>query len=368
MSNFINLNNNNFSLLADEISDFMTGSLRTYLNHRSQSFGSDNAIKAGIEKARIQLAKLVRCDERMLFFEGGSSRSDAGIISAAIFYLNIQVVITLASENEEKLTYLKELDHAGIIKLIILEQEETGILNLQALTSLLNYNDLKKLVSVSHADRISGELVPVKEIAQACQKSSSIFHLNTSLTIGRYSIDFSGLSPDFMNFGTHLLHGPESIGAIIINPGLKTEKGHFNLIHNHFVSTECNNISLIAGLEKALGLAIDDLEYYNKKILKIKEYFTKKLKENLYIEPINLKNGKSGLINLVPIPIRPQRFGQYLKEKFDQKGYAIDDLYLKDKTSGEEVFILPIALNEGISESEVDAFIAQLQQFEDENK
>jgi cysteine desulfurase len=346
----------------------MTGSLKTYLSQRSQSFGSDNTIKAEIEKARIQLAKLVRCDEQMLFFEGGSGRSDAGIISAAVLYLNIQVVITLASENQEKLVFLKALDHAGIIKLIILEQEETGKLNLKALSSLLDYNDLKKLVSVSHADRISGELVPVKEITQACQKSSSIFHLNTSLTIGRYSIDFLGLVPDFMSFGSYLLHGPESIGSIIINPELKTEKENFDLIYKHFASTECNNISLITGLEKALGLAMDDLEYYIKKIHKIKEYLTKKLKEDLYIEPINLKNGKNGLINLVPIPVRPQRFGQFLKEKFDQKGFAIDDLYLKDKSSGEEVYVLPIALNEDISENEIDAFIGQLQQFEDENK
>ena len=367
MSRFINFNNNNFSLLSEEIYNFMAGSLKTYLNHRSQSFGSDHTVKAEKEKSRIQLAKLLKANDQMLFFAGGSARSDAGVISTAVYYLNVQVVITLASENEQKLNFLEELDHAGLIKLIILDQDENENFNLESLSSLLNYSDLKKLVSISHADRISGELVPVKEIALACKKSSSFFHLNTSLTVGKYSIDFSSLSPDFLTFGSHLLHGPEGIEVIILNPGIDTDKEHFNSIYKQLISTECDNQALISGIEKALGLAIDDMTYYHQRIHKIKEYFTKQLKEILYIEPVNLKNEKSGLINLVPIPIRTSRFGQHLKEKLDLKGFAVDSMYKRSKTPGDESLILPIALNEGISESEIDSFIKLLQQFETEN-
>jgi cysteine desulfurase len=369
MKRILNFNSNNYSLLSEDVSSAFYHAIKTYQNHGNLEFGSDISIKAKIEESRNQLANFLNADSQMLFFDGLSPKSDAGTILPILLYSDIRNIITLRSETKEKIQFLEGLEQSGKVKLEFIEQDQSGIINTLQLSELINRDNHKKLISLSHADRIKGNLAPVKEIASICKNKPAYFHLNTNLTIGRYVIDFKSLMPDFMSFSCNLIHGPEGIGGILINPSIKMDKSIFGLIYNYLRSVEHKNLALILAMENSFGLAIDDLEFYRKKISELKQYFTQQIDKRLNIMPINSMNDKEGLINLIPISIKTMQFGQLLAEKSDLKGFAVDINQISlDNTMESDEFMLSIALNEEITTHEIDSFIDYLEILLNETK
>jgi cysteine desulfurase len=357
----INFDSNNFSLLSKEVSDAMQESVKICQKHRSKSFGEDQFIKAKIEKARYQIAGLMNAEVQMLLFNGFSQKSDIDLILSLLNLLDIKIVIISESEDEQKTEFLKSLEFNGKVQVKFINNDKIGKIDLNHLSEIVEQNSQRKLITLSHANGNTGDMLPVKEIVSICKLKNAFFHLNANLTIGRYRIDFQKLLPDFMSYGCNLINGPEGIGTIIINRNINIEREAFNLIYNYFQIKENNNLILIAGFEKALNLAYEKLDIYINKISSLKKYFVSKLRQKSDIKILNLENDKKGLVNLIPISLNIENYGKYLKEKLELKGISVDNLCnvsKADKQSSE--LIVPIALNDQITEADIDYFLLSL--------
>jgi cysteine desulfurase len=359
----INFDSNNFSLLSEGVSLVMQESIKKTEECRIPSYGLDQFIKAEIEKARYQIAGLLNASSQMLFFNGSAQSSDIAFVLSLATILDIKLIITSKSEEKNKIDFLKQLSETGKFKLKLINTNDSIKFDTNRLREIINSDNQRKLITLSHANRISGELLPVKEVVSICHSGNDFFHLNTNLTIGKYQIDFEKLSPNFMSFGCNLLGGPVSIGGIIMNPTSKIDREDFNLIYRYLQISESKNLPLISGFEKALSLAYSNINNYQKKIYLLNDYFIFRLKQIPDIKILNLENDKKGLINIIPISVNSLNFGIYLKEKLQLKGIAVelikDSLENKDQLAH---FIIPIALNADIKESEIDYFIECLDQ------
>ena len=85
-----------------------------------------------------------------------------------------------------------------------------------------------KVVSVSHVLCTTGEILPVKEIADYCKQNGIIFCIDGAQSFGMIPIDLSDIDPDFYTTCGHKwLYGPLGTGVLFINkrmlPSCKTQ-------------------------------------------------------------------------------------------------------------------------------------------------
>ena len=89
-------------------------------------------------------------------------------------------------------------EHAkeGRIKLSYVELDSKGRINLNHLEELLKNNE-RSLVSLMHANNELGNLLPIKEVGELCQKYNAVFHSDTVQTMGHYKLDLQKLNIQF---------------------------------------------------------------------------------------------------------------------------------------------------------------------------
>ena len=116
-----------------------------------------------------------------------------------------------------------------------------------------------------------GTIEPIKEIAGIAKKHKVIFHTDAVQAIGHIKIDVKELGVDMLSLSAHKFHGPKGVGALYIRNGVKID----NLIHGggqergKRAATE--NIAGIAGMAKALEIAVEDLEANSARCKKMRD-------------------------------------------------------------------------------------------------
>ncbi len=88
-----------------------------------------------------------------------------------------------------------------------------GVVDLDALQSLLAESGGKVLVSIMAANNETGVLQPVAEIARLVRWAGGLFHCDAVQCIGR--IPFDAREADLLTISAHKLGGPQGVGALI---------------------------------------------------------------------------------------------------------------------------------------------------------
>ena len=88
-----------------------------------------------------------------------------------------------------------------------------GVVDLDALQSLLAEAGGKVLVSIMAANNETGVLQPVAEIARLVRWAGGLFHCDAVQCIGR--IPFDAREADLLTISAHKLGGPQGVGALI---------------------------------------------------------------------------------------------------------------------------------------------------------
>jgi cysteine desulfurase len=331
------------------------------LNHKPLSFGTDLKVIAETENVRNFVADSLKVKSHEVFFGYGSLNSEIEIINQSILSLGVENIFTSKFENSQKLKYLEKLNETGKINLIFIETSPPGEIDFLKFENILSKTQSKSLISLSHANLCSGQLLPLKNISAICSKNAAYFHLNLNLTIGRYSIDLQGIKPDFVNFDCSLINGPVGIGILILNDKINIDNPTYHALVNYFNTCENKNLSLIYGFYKAFSIALEHLDENRLKIIDLKNYFVKNSNSFSGIITLDSENKKKGIINLIPLFIDKNIFGDYLIEKLDLQGIQVRQLnYPIDLEEYNNHNFISIALNEDITESDIDYLFESL--------
>jgi cysteine desulfurase len=358
-----NFNCNTYSYLSDDVSNAMALSMQICQQHGFYSEGIDLLIKSEIETARQKIAATLSIQHDTLIFNAAHHRSDYMLIQALVLLLGIRVVVVNKTD-EAKFEFLKKLESSGNIELIELKSDPSGRIDIEDLKKSISYLSHKTLVTLSHADLRTGTMLPLKELVGVCKQYNIFLHLNCDLTIGKYNLDFSKLTPDFLSFGPYLVQGPDGIGAIYINPGLKSESKAFNRLLDFFQAHEPQNPVLIAGFEKAMELALLAIDTYQEKVKKIKRYLIDKLAHSSTILNVLKPMPYSGLINTIPLMVNMVEPDRFLREKLNLKGISIDTIkQIEYPGENKLVPVLTLAINSHTNQNDVDYLIETLIEF-----
>lgn len=173
-----------------------------------------------------------------------------------------------------------------------------GFVDLEELKNSINNQTI--LVSIMFANNEIGTIQPIKEISKITKEAGVIFHTDCVQAVGNVRINVEEYGIDLLSMSAHKFYGPKGVGALYVKKDVEFERiqdgGHQE--RNKRAGTE--NVAGIVGLGKAIQIADYNLENYNSKLIKLRNYFVREITskyENIKING-DLKQRLPGNINV----------------------------------------------------------------------
>lgn len=230
-----------------------------------------------LEKARKNVAQLLKTAPANIFFTSGGTEADNTAIRSAIFDYKIKHAITSKTEHHAVLHTLEMLERNGEIELSFVDLDDKGSINYEHLEELLRHQP-KTLVSLMHANNEIGTLTDIERVGEICEQYQAIFHCDTVQTMGHYPHDLTKLKAHFIVCSAHKIHGPKGVGFLYVNPNIKINPMIYGGAQERNMRGGTENVYGIAGLSKALSIAYENMGDHQTYIQDLKDYMKEKLK------------------------------------------------------------------------------------------
>ena len=248
------------------------------------SFGQET--RAAIEKAREQVAGLIGALPEEIVFTSGGTEADNFALEGVAFANEAQGnhIITSAIEHSAVIECCKFLETRGF-NITYLPVDKFGIVSPESVKNAITEKTI--LVSIMHANNEIGTIEPIKEIGEAIKSrvashgSRVYFHTDAVQTVGHIPVNVDELGVDLLAVSAHKLYGPKGVGLLYIRKGTKLT----SLIHgggqehNRRASTE--NVPGIVGFGAAAEIATREMAEENKKLIKLRDKFVKKVLDRI---------------------------------------------------------------------------------------
>jgi len=261
--------------VIDTITQVMT---ETYGNPSStHQFG--RKAKTIVEQARKSIAKHFNVTASEIVFTAGGSEADNLILRNAVDNLEVQHIITSKIEHHAVLHTIEAIEKESSTTVSYVSLNEKGDIDYKHLEELLQKNHQKKLVSLMYINNEIGNILDLKKVCALCQANNALFHSDTVQAIGHYNIDLQETPIDFMVASAHKFHGPKGVGFAIIKKGFGIKPQLLGGEQERGARAGTENVHNIAGMQKALTIAIAEIDTDTKHISELKLYFVTKLKE-----------------------------------------------------------------------------------------
>src|SRR4051812_11222030 len=149
---------------------------------RSHAWGWE--AEAAVEKARVEVAALVKADPREIIWTSGATESNnLALKGAAQFYKSKgKHIITVKTEHKSVLDTVRELERVGF-EATYLEPQDNGLITIEQLTAAIRPDTI--LVSVMLVNNEIGVIQPIDEIGALCRSKGIIFHCDAAQATGK---------------------------------------------------------------------------------------------------------------------------------------------------------------------------------------
>ena len=242
----------------------------------SHQFG--RKAKAVVEEARKSIAKHFSVTSGEVVFTAGGSEADNLILRNAVANLGVERIIISAIEHHAVLHTVQALEKEFGIAVDYVDLDDKGRINYEHLAELLQVSKAKTLVSLMYINNELGNLLNIQKVSALCKENSALFHSDTVQGIGYYLINLQEIPIDFIAASAHKFHGPKGVGFAIIKKGIGIKPMLIGGEQERGARAGTENVQNIAGMRKALDIAIDNLAIDRKYIVELKNYFIEGLK------------------------------------------------------------------------------------------
>lgn len=176
---------------------------------------------AALFSARQQVAQVLNCAPKEVFFTSGGSEADnqALISAAAIGKKQGKChIVSTAMEHHAILHTLEALQAQGFT-VTLLRPQADGIVTATQVAEAIT--DTTCLVSVMYANNETGAIQPIREIGALCRKRGVLFHTDAVQAAGHLAIDVQRDNIDMLSLSAHKFHGPKGIGLLFAKSNIQ---------------------------------------------------------------------------------------------------------------------------------------------------
>lgn len=176
---------------------------------------------AALFGARQQVAQVLNCTPKEIFFTSGGSEADnQALISAAALGKKQGKchIVSTAMEHHAILHTLEALQAEGFT-VTLLRPQADGIVTATQVAEAIT--DTTCLVSVMYANNETGAIQPIREIGALCRKRGVLFHTDAVQAAGHLAIDVQRDNIDMLSLSAHKFHGPKGIGLLFAKSNIQ---------------------------------------------------------------------------------------------------------------------------------------------------
>lgn len=176
---------------------------------------------AALFSARQQVAQVLNCAPKEVFFTSGGSEADnqALISAAAIGKKQGKChIVSTAMEHHAILHTLEALEAQGFT-VTLLRPQADGIVTVAQVAEAIT--DTTCLVSIMYANNETGAIQPIREIGALCRKRGVLFHTDAVQAAGHLTIDVQRDNIDMLSLSAHKFHGPKGIGLLFAKSNIQ---------------------------------------------------------------------------------------------------------------------------------------------------
>jgi cysteine desulfurase len=250
--------------------------------------------KEALENARAQVAKILGCEPREIYFTSGGSEADnQAIISAARngARKNKKHIISTAFEHHAVLHTLNKLEKEGF-EITLLDVKQGHNITAQQVKDAIRPDTC--LVTTMYANNEIGSVLPIAEIGAVCKEAGVVFHTDAVQAVGHIAIDVKAQNIDMLSLSGHKFHGPKGVGALYCRRGFPLVNVIDGGAQERGKRAGTENLPAIVGMAAALEDACANLDANMTKVAAMRD----KLIEGLSKIPHCALNGDA--VNRLP--------------------------------------------------------------------
>ena len=261
--------NNATTAVAPEVFEAMTPFLtRLYGNPSSiHTFGGQ--VMAHIDQARERLAALLGAQTSEIIFTSCGTESDnAALRSAMLTSKGRNKLVVSQVEHPAILNVAKDLERNGTLVERI-PVDANGRLDMEQAKEMID--EQTALVSVMWANNETGNIQPVRELAELAHSKGALFHTDAVQAVGKVPMNLSEGWVDFLSLSGHKLHAPKGVGALYVRRGVRF---HPFVIGGHQEDSRragTENVASVVGLGMAAELAAQNIDKENTQVSKLRD-------------------------------------------------------------------------------------------------
>ena len=233
-----------------------------------------------MELVRKQIGETLGASPEEIYFTSGGTESDNWAIksTAQLLQEKGRHIITSKIEHHAVLNSCIYLEKQGF-EVTYLDVDEWGSVRLDVLEKMIRKDTI--LISVMYANNEVGTIQPIHQIGKIAKKNNIFFHTDAVQAYGQLLINVKKENINLLSASAHKFNGPKGVGFLYIDKkmplssyihGGKQEK-------NHRAGTE--NVAGIIGMGKAAELAFATQTEREKQVQQMRDYFMKKLCEEI---------------------------------------------------------------------------------------
>lgn len=309
--------------IALEVIETMTNVMKESFGNPSSQHSFGRSSKSILESARKKIAAHLEVSPSEIYFTSGGTEADNTAIICACESLGIKNIISSKIEHHAVLHTVEILEKNGVAKVSYVKVNEKGYVDLLDLESLLSEKKEKTLVSLMHGNNEIGALLNLKKVGELCEKYNAVFHSDTVQTVGHYDLKPKQVKLQMMVASAHKFHGPKGVGFLYVDNKIKLSP------YIHGGSQEKNkrggteNLYGIAGMSKALDLALENLEEHQTQIKALRSKMIALLKSNFEDISFNSDIENDSLYTVLNVAFPNNEKTGMLLFSLDIKGIAV---------------------------------------------
>ena len=220
-----------------------------------------------VEKARAQVAGLIKADPREIVWTSGATESNnLALKGAAQFYKTRgKHIITVKTEHKAVLDTVRELERQGF-EATYLDVEADGLLDLDKFKAAIRPDTI--LASVMFVNNEIGVIQDIPAIGAICREHGVIFHVDAAQVTGKVEIDMGALPVDLMSLASHKSYGPKGMGALYVRrkPRIRIEAQMHGGGHERGMRSGTLPVHQIVGMGLAFEIAGQEMAEENARI------------------------------------------------------------------------------------------------------
>ena len=310
------------TVVIPEVVDIMGECHAGLYGNPSAIHGSGRKARVVIEQSRRSIASLIHALPSEVYFTSGGTESNNAVLWGCCKDLHRKDFISSPLEHPSVLRTLEALVKYFDIRVHFVHHDTLGHVDLDHLEELLK-DKPGAVVSLMHANNEIGNLLPVKDVSGLCKKYGALFHSDTVQTIGKYDLDMSKIPLDFAVGSAHKFHGPKGTGFLFVRKGILSEPFITGGGQEHNMRAGTENISGIAGMAKALELAVESMEENRLYIEGLKAFMIASLREAIPSIRFNGDAEHHSLHSIINILLPDNADHDMLVPRFDMAGICL---------------------------------------------